>query len=312
MNWERRSARGVGLLEASPLARYNWLRHAFTVPRPGELNLNYSVGQSAAAVARNRHAVLRAVASPQPWQLLTLRQRHSDIIQIVTRTPGGKPSAMAGVGPSIREPDGAVKLIGDALITNQPALLLAVQVADCLPILLVEPHKRVVAAVHAGWRGTWKRLAEKTVGRMRREFGCDTRKILAAIGPGIHRCCYQVRGDVVEAFEARFPDSEKIVFRADLSPSPVQWQHRLSTPAPGGLRPAVTRPAAEKFRLDLLEANRRQLLAAGLRAANIAASPLCTACRTDLFFSHRAERGRTGRMMALVGLVETSHKSSSR
>ncbi|MFQ5778447.1 MAG: peptidoglycan editing factor PgeF [Terriglobia bacterium] len=294
-------AKPISLLTVARLNRYSWLRHGFTTRLPADLNLSYSAGQTPAQVEQNRRAVLRALKAPrQPgrWQLITLRQRHTDAIQVIIQEQGF-PQRLG------REPDGAVKLRGDALATNQPGLLLAVQVADCLPILLVEPARRVVAAVHAGWRGTARRIAEKTVGRLRQELSSDPRKLLAAIGPGIHRCCYEVGREVVDVFASQFPDWQEFVRRTEPSPSEVHWQQPLHSrevrePRP---RPAVTAPAAETFHLDLVEANRRQLRAAGLRAANLWASPLCTACRTDLFFSHRAEHGRTGRMMGLVGLA---------
>ncbi|MFQ5663552.1 MAG: peptidoglycan editing factor PgeF [Terriglobia bacterium] len=308
MKGSRRSRRGVPLLTAARLGRYAWLLHGFTARQPGELNLTYSVGQALAAVTRNRRALLGSLPSPaaaERWQLVTLRQRHSDIIQVIHRTPPGKTLVGSSGGRFLRERDGAVKLAGDALVTNQPGLLLAVQVADCLPILLVDPRKRVVAAVHSGWRGTVKRITEKAVGRMRQEFGCEARTMLAAIGPGIHRCCYPVGREVAETFASQFPYWKNVIRRTQPSPTEVHWQQPVFAPAPGAPRPrpAVTPPPGEKFHLDLVEANRRQLRAAGLRAGNVWASPLCTACRTDLFFSHRAEQGRTGRMMGLVGLV---------
>jgi YfiH family protein len=288
-----------------------WLVAAFTTRRPGEFNLNYSVAKSPALVTRNRRALLRTLAClPQAgrWQLVTLKQRHTDIVRAVNKRPRGP-----GV---LREPDGALKLYGDALLTDQPGLLLAVQVADCLPILLVDPKKRVVAAVHAGWRGTVKRITEKTVGEMRARFGCRPAELRAVMGPGIHRCCYEVGREVAERFEAQFPYWEKLIRRVKVSVPDVIWQQRLMSReplAPGVRRPrpALTAPAEERLYLDLVEANRRQLVAAGLRARNITASPLCTACRTDLFFSHRAEHGRiaraaprdTGRMMGVIGIA---------
>jgi len=287
------------LLGAAPLGRLPWLLHAFTTREPANFNLNYSVAKTPATVTRNRKALLRALG--RRWQLVTLKQRHTDIVRAVDRRPQG-----AGV---LRERDGALKLYGDALVTNQPGLLLAVQVADCLPILLVDPKKRVVAAVHAGWRGTVKRIAEKTVGEMRARFGCRPGDLRAVVGPGIHRCCYEVGREVVERFEAQFPYWEKAVRRVKTSVPDVIWQQRLLSReplAPGVRRPrpALTAPGEERLYLDLVEANRRQLVAAGVRARNIVASPLCTACRTDLFFSHRAERGRTGRMMGVIGITK--------
>jgi hypothetical protein len=142
---------------------------------------------------------------------------------------------------------------------------------------------------------------------MRARFGCRPVDLRAAIGPGIHACCYQVGREVVEAFESQFPYWEKLVRCVKISVPDVIWQQRLmsSEPLAPGVRrprPALTAPAEEKLYLDLVEANRRQLVAAGLRNRNITASPLCTACRTDLLFSHRAERGRTGRTMGLIGI----------
>lgn len=296
--------RTIRLLRAPNLARFRWLRHAFTTRAPGEFNLNYSVAENAATVERNRRALLQALGGRRQWQLVTLRQRHTDLVRALTQLPRGR-KASDGLGRPRRERDGAAKYVGDAAFTNQPGLLLAVQVADCLPILLAAPERRVVAAVHAGWRGTVANVAAKTAGRMQQEFACDPRKIVAAIGPGIHRCCYEVGREVVEAFEGRFPYAERLVIRTQPSPSQVHWQQPLLDPAPGPVRPrpAVTSPHEERFHLDLVEANRRQLVAAGLRLRNIWASPLCTACRTELFFSHRAERGKTGRMMGVVGIV---------
>ena len=295
------------LLTSPRLARLRWLVHGFTTRHPGEFSLSYSTGHPAKAVAGHRRALLRAFPSPgrkRHWQLVTLRQRHTDLIQVICQETNGAERFPHSQGLRWREPDGAVKLVGDALITDCPGFLLSVQVADCLPILLADPERRVVAAVHAGWRGTAKRIAEKAVGTMRQEFGCDPQKLRAAIGPGIHVCCYEVGREVLEAFAGQFPYWQKVVRRLPPTPPDVHWQQRLFSAAPTPERrprPALTAPAAERFYLDLVEANRRQLRAAGLRPQNIWASPLCTACRTDLLFSHRAEHGRTGRMMGLIG-----------
>lgn len=298
-----RRRRKINLLASPLLARQRWLRHGFTTRRPGEFDLSYSTAKQPARVERNRRALLRAVGSgkrPPSWRLVTLRQRHTDIVRVIA---GPAPEEPAG---SEQERDGAVKLTGDAVATEQPGWLLAVQVADCLPVLLADPQQGVVAAVHAGWRGTLAGIAAKTVGRLRQEFNSKPSKLLAAIGPGIHRCCYEVGAEVAEAYQARFPYAEKLFQRTQPSPSQVHWQQPLleSRPSEPRPRPAVTSPHAETFHLDLVEATRRQLLAAGLKQRNLWASPYCTACRTDLFFSHRAEQGRTGRMMGVIGIVQ--------
>jgi polyphenol oxidase len=208
-----------------------------------------------------------------------LRQFHSDVIHIANAVP--------------REP-----LRGDALITQTPRLLLAVQTADCIPILLADPRNRVVAAIHAGWRGTLKRIAEKTVGRMRMVFGTEPTEIMAALGPGIGRCCYEVGADVVKEYAGQFDRAREWfvgpfdALTSGEDPNPLPW---LSMRPPG--HPA---PEPRAF-LDLRAANRAILESAGLLARNISASGLCTSCRTDLFFSYR--RGKaTGRLMAAIGI----------
>ncbi len=289
--------RKAELVWAAPLRRCGWLVHAFTTRHQSagrDFNLSYSVADDAKVVSRNRQRLMRRLAA-EGMQLVTLRQRHTDMIQVIDSLPH------AGE----HEPDGALKLPGDAVVTNRPGLLLAVRVADCLPLLLVDAKRRVVAAVHAGWRGTLKRIAEKTVWRMRQEFGTNPRDIRAAFGPSIRRCCYEVGCEVVEAYQGTFSYCDELFSRTEASPSEVHWQQPLLTDnrelRP---RPGVTAPPGEKFHLDLVAANRRQLQAAGVPARNIWTSPLCTACHTDLLFSHRAAHGRTGRLMGVIGLRE--------
>ena len=187
---------------------------------------------------------------------------------------------------------------GDGLITATPGLLLAVQTADCLPVILVDAKRRAVGVFHAGWRGTVKRIVEKGVGEMLRWFGSRPRDLRAAIGPGIQGCCYEVGEEVRTKFESQFAYTASL-FREVKESDPVREKYPLlflNARAPGhGELP-------KKIYLDLVEANRRQLLAAGLPAKNIEASPLCTACHPDLLFSYRAEKGKTGRMMGAVGV----------
>ena len=217
--------------------------------------------------------------------LITLRQVHSDVIHIVNRVPESP-------------------LAGDGLVTDIPGFLLAVQTADCLPVLLADPEHRAVGVFHAGWRGTLARIVEKGVGVMRRRYRSDPRKMLAAIGPGIHACCYKVGREVRERFEAQFGYAAAL-FREVSESDPVRERYPLlflTARAPGHS------DLGPKLHLDLVEANRRQLVTAGLRPRNIWASPLCTACHTDLFFSHCAEKGRTGRLMAAAGFASTVKK----
>ena len=156
-----------------------------------------------------------------------------------------------------------------------------------------------MAAVHAGWRGALQRIAAKTIGRMQMVFGTRPADVIAALGPGIARCCYEVGPEVAKAYASQFSQArkwfdgpfDKLVAEDD--PNPLPW---LSMAPPGH------EPPAPRVHLDLFAANRAILTEAGVLPKHISASALCTACRTDLFFSYRREGGHTGRMMAVIGI----------
>ena len=285
--WTWTARKGLQLLQAKSLAGERWLAHEFSTRIGGSsalekthvLNLGFTEWDSREAVANNRAAFVSAVGAGA-MQLVSLRQIHSDIIFRADAVPAEPPHA-------------------DALITAAPGLLLAVQTADCVPILLADRRNRAVAAVHAGWRGTLARIAAKVIGRMNMEFGTRAEDVIAAIGPAIAQCSYEVGSEVAQKFAAQFPEArawfdgpfEKIV--SDDSPNPLRW---LSMMPPGHDPPPPT------VQLDLIAANRWQLLDAGVPEKNISAAGLCTACHTDLFFSYRREQGRTGRMMSAIGI----------
>jgi YfiH family protein len=179
-------------------------------------------------------------------------------------------------------------------------LLLAIQTADCLPVILVDARRRAIGVFHAGWRGTLKRIVEKGLGEMRRRFGTRAQDIRAAIGPGIHSCCYEVGPEVVSKFESQFAYAAEL-FREVKESDAIREKYPLlflTARAPGHSQ------LPKKIFLDLVEANRRQLLAAGVAARSIEASPLCTSCRNDLLFSYRAEEGVTGRMLTVAGIKD--------
>jgi len=278
------------ILHADSLTSVPWLIHGFST-RPGgfsraygkrSLNLGVTREDSQRAVKQNRAAFLGqlgAIRKGREWPLVTLRQIHSDLIHCVAEVP---------------EP----RLTGDGLITRTPGLLLAILTADCLPVILVDTKRRAVGVFHAGWRGTVKRIVEKGVGEMRRWFGTRLLDLTAAIGPGVHGCCYTVGPEVRTQFESQFEYGSKL-FREVEQSDPVREKYPLlflTARAPGHSE------LPKKIFLDLVEANRHQLLAAGVAAKNISTSPLCTSCRTDLLFSYRAEKGVTGRMMAVAGI----------
>lgn len=293
----------INILRAANLGEFPWLVQGFSTRAGGcstvyggkALNLGFTREDEKRTVERNRAAFLlrlehadgdkprsrsRKTSERQTSPSgITLRQIHSDVIHLIETQP--------------KSP-----LAGDGMITAAPGLLLGIQTADCLPVILVDPKRRAVGVFHAGWRGTFKRIVEKGVGEMRRYFGSNPRDLMAAIGPGIHGCCYEVGDEVREKFHSQFAYAGKL-FREAKESDPVREKYPLlflTARAPGhGELP-------KKIFLDLVEANRQQLITAGVPKKNIEASQLCTNCRTDLLFSYRAEKGRTGRMMAVVGI----------
>jgi polyphenol oxidase len=285
--WSIRNAQGLQIVESRALAKLPWLVHGFSTRPGGEsvlkdarvLNLGYTDWDERAHVAANR-AKFSSAISARGMFLIALRQFHSDVIHIATSTDGEPPKA-------------------DATVTRTAGLLLGVQTADCVPILLADTRLRVVAAIHAGWRGTLARIAVKTLGRMRMEFGTRPRDVVAALGPAIRRCCYEVGSDVARSFAAQFPAAaewfdgpfDQLAYGED----PL-WLPWLTMMPPGHV------PPPPRTQLDLRASNRWQLIDAGVPQSQIDVSDLCTACRTDLLFSYRREGAGTGRMMAMIGI----------
>ncbi|HZQ67865.1 MAG TPA: peptidoglycan editing factor PgeF [Terriglobales bacterium] len=274
------------LLYDRNLKKIPWLIHGFSTRQGGystvygtsDLNLGFTKDDSRPAVERNRKLFLKTLRA-EGWPLITLRQLHSDLIHAVDSVP-------------------ATHLAGDGLITATPGLLLAIQTADCLPVILADTRQRVIGVFHAGWRGTVKRIVQKGVGEMQRYFGTSPRYIRAAIGPGVHDCCYQVGEEVRDQFHAQFEYAGKL-FRETKDSDEIHERYPLlflTARAPGHSE------LPTKIWLDLVEANRRQLLDAGVPAKNIGAEALCTSCHTDKLFSFRAEKGKTGRLMGVAGI----------
>ena len=165
----------------------------------------------------------------------------------------------------------------DALITNEPGLFICIQTADCVPVLLFDPQLKVVAAIHAGWRGTVSKIARKAIQQMTETFGCDPADIIAGIGPSIHMHAYEVGQEVVKAVEANFSNSTTL------------------------LKPSLDEGKAY---FDLWEANRTVLIESGIPEENIEVMGLCSFEQVDLFYSARREGIETGRMVSGIRLVE--------
>ena len=296
------SASALDILRAPSLTKLPWLLHGFSTRTGGvskvyggnALNLGFTAHDTKSAVESNRREFTSALtaiserrnsrsSSIQPQPLVTLRQIHSDLIHRISEIPKNN-------GP----------LAGDGMVTNVPGILLGVLTADCLPVILVDPKRRAVGVFHAGWRGTQKRTVEKGVGEMHRWFGSEPGDLKAAIGPGIRGCCFEVGPEVRSAFEAQFSYGSEL-FRETKDRNEIHEKYPLlflTARAPGHSE------LPKKIFLDLAEANRRQLIDAGVAGKKISDLGLCTLCRQDLFFSHRGEKGVTGRMMAAVGIRE--------
>ena len=197
-----------------------------------------------------QHGFSSRYPSVWPGEYTRLKQIHSSIV------------AVGAPGRDLPEH-------GDAIVTRQPGEWVGIRTADCVPILIADPRARVVGAIHAGWRGTVAEIARLTVETMMSEYGSDPVNLLAAIGPCISECCFEVGPEVGQQFQPAFPER------------------------------------TEFGRVDLAEANRRQLLRAGLGETHIDSSGLCTACCESEFHSWRRDKDLSGRMVAAIQIRQT-------
>jgi polyphenol oxidase len=306
--WNLRPAGGVQILEAPALARLSWLVHGFST-RPGGaselkatqgqeawgkvLNLGFTDWDTRERVRDNREKFFKSIGASK-IRVVALRQIHSDIVHVIHSV---NQSPVTTESPGTTSSEAAPQ--GDALITSEPGVLLVVQTADCVPILLADSKRRVIAAIHSGWRGTVRRIAAKALGRMQMQFGTRAEDVIVALGPGIGQPCYEVGTEVAAEFHAQFPNAREWfegpfdqLADSDNDPNWLPW---LTMKPPGHA------PPSPRVHLDLVAANRAILEEAGIPQRNISSSGLCTACRSDLFFSFRKER-TTGRMMAAIGI----------
>ena len=234
-------------------------------PAPWDsLNLGAARGDSADHVEENFCRFCAALGTSVS-ALVKNHQVHGTVIRPVTH---------ADRLPSPAQPGTAD---GDGLVTDQPSLCLTIFSGDCIPILLYDPVRRVVACAHAGWRGTAAGIASCAVKAMTDGYGCTPQDILAAIGPGISPCCFETHADVPRAL-----------------------QDAMGGDAQPFIRPL---PSADKFQVDLKGVNARWLQLAGLDPAHIATCSACTACQPDSFWSHRMQGAARGSMAAMIELV---------
>jgi YfiH family protein len=244
----------ITFIHSEGLDRVPGIVHGFSTRRG--IRNDFSLGPANSPnpmVQMNRAQFLAALGAPG-WPIIKLRQVHSgNVLDIDDTSAAGEP------------------VEGDAAVTAIPGIILGVLTADCVPILIADSDGRAVAAIHAGWRGTAAQIAKTAVMRLIEKFRIDPARLIAAIGPHIGSCCYEIGEEVA----AQISDASAI----------------------------VRRPEWAKPHLDLAGANRRQLLNAGVCEEHIETSLLCTKCREDLFHSYRRDGKRMGHMLAVIGIA---------
>jgi hypothetical protein len=282
----------IQIIKASLLNDVPGVIHGFSTRLGGyseayggnQLNLGFTSSDDRKTVDRNRRVFFRELTGEKPGlPVISLRQIHSGLVHILKR----------------KDPLPKTALKGDGIVTSHKNILLSVQVADCVPVLVADMKQGSVGAFHAGWRGTVKRIVERGVGSMRAVFGSSVKNLYAAIGPSIHSCCYAVGEEVIDEFRSQFVYADKL-FSEVYDRDPIKEKYPLlflTARAPGHSN------IGPQIHLDLVEANRRQLIDAGVPEDHIWAAEDCTSCRSDLLFSHRAEAGYTGRMMGVIGML---------
>lgn len=232
--------------------------------RYAQMNLSFTNGEAQETVRRNYERLFGALGL-DPNRAVFSHQTHTDCIRTVTAADIGKGMVQERDYENV-----------DGLITNLPGVPLVTQYADCVPLLFYDPVQRVVAAAHAGWRGTVQQIGAKTVARMEAEFGCLPANIHAAIGPSIGPCCYEVDQPVFEAVSAiDYMDPSSVL-------KPVNAGHWM---------------------LDLQNTNRQILQHAGILSKHLSVSDLCTCCHANYLHSHRATAGSRGNLAAVIALV---------
>ena len=250
---------GLPCFQIPELTRLEWVRHAFLTRKGGvslppyeSLNISFTNGDREEHVLQNRNRIASTFRF-SPKELILLNQMHQDRV-LVLKDP------FRPLPP---------RLEYDALVTNAPNAFLGIRTADCLPIFMVDPRKKVIAAVHSGRQGTSLHIAARVLEVMHQEFGSSAHDLLVALGPGIGICCYEI---------------DEPVFVSE-------WE------------PYATHKGNGKWNVDLAGINIHLMERQGISKEQISWVNLCTHCHPDLFFSYRKE-GKTGRQLSFIGIME--------
>jgi len=248
----------IALLQAPSLSAIESVVHGFTTRVGGQstgalasLNLGAQVDEEPKVLAANRRAALGALGRGDAAWVSACQMHGNEVVQVTSNA-----------GRSIE---------ADGLWTRDPAAVIAILVADCVPILMADAVGKAVAAVHAGWRGTAGRIAEHMVKRLVK-MGTAPEHLVVALGPAIGPCCFEVGAEVADELEAAIPGAPDAFVRF-----------------------------AQNARVDLWKLNNKVLVDAGVPAHAIHTFRLCTACNPDSFFSHRRDSGKTGRQAGIIG-----------
>lgn len=247
-----------------------FVRHGFSTRLGGvsqgvyqSMNLSFTRGDDEAAVQENFRRFCGVIGVEAERVVVSAQAHHTNIYN----------ATAADCGRGVTRERGYTDI--DGLLTDEPDVVLCTQYADCVPLFFVDPVRRVVGTSHSGWRGTAARIGAVTVERMCRDYGCRREDILAAVGPSIGPCCFEVDAPVYEAFHAmdEFDDT------------------------------CVRVRSGDKFDVDLWEINRRILLRAGVREEHITVTDLCTKCHPDVFWSHRVTGNERGSLAGFIAMA---------
>jgi YfiH family protein len=262
----------VPYLTYNALSEIDFINHAFSTRLGGvsineftSMNMAFNRGDNPESVTENYKRICKS-AGFEFENLVASAQNHNTFVRAVTSVEKGigiyKPRDMESV---------------DALITNEKDVTLVTYYADCTPLFFVDTDKKAIGLAHAGWRGTVGRIGDKVVKKMTELYGTNPADIIAAIGPAISVCCYEVDKPCAEQFlKLSDLDTSKFVFSKENG----------------------------KFMIDLLETNRQILISAGVKSKNITISDICTNCNSELLWSHRATKGHRGTMSAFMSITK--------
>ena len=244
-----------------------FVRHGFSTRLGGvsegvyeSMNLSYTRGDDAAHVRENFARFCEAIGVDSRDGVVSAQEHHT-VVHNATAADRGR---------GVTRERGYTDI--DGLLTDEPNVVLITQYADCVPLFFVDPVKLVVGTAHAGWRGTAAKMGAVMIERMVSDYGCDRADILAAVGPSIGPCCFEVDRPVRDAF----------LFMEE----------------------CIAENGSGKYHVDLWEVNRRTLLEAGVSAEHITVTDLCTRCRPDVFWSHRATGGIRGSLAGCIAIKE--------